>query len=208
MIRVALTMRITGATGYPEPRDSISHDWLALLAEWDMSPLLVPNIVNSAASYLDGLDPDLLVFTGGDDLGTMPERDAVERTLFDHALARGLPTLGVCRGMQLVNDIQGGRTEKIEGHVATAHGVTVEPSWRAQYDVKTEVNSYHGLGIAPGDLGADLEAGAVDAEGYIEALFHREKPVAAIMWHPERAGAPANDRAMITRLAEQGAFWR
>ena len=149
----------------------------------------------------------MVVFTGGEDFGATPERDATERVLFDHALAGGLPILGVCRGMQLINEFMGGRTTKIEGHVATRHGVTMAPPWRELYDEEIKVNSYHELGIALDGLAPGLGTAATDSEGFVEALFHPDKPVAAIMWHPERAGAPAADRVLMFRLAEQGAFW-
>ena len=43
--------------------------------------------------------------------------------------------------------------------------------------------------------------------GNIEALHHKSLPVAGVMWHPERPGAPAADRALFGRLIKEGAFW-
>ena len=86
-MRIALTMRVTEAVDYHEPRDSISHDWLDRLQKWDMTPLPVPNRLGDPCGYLDALAPDLLVLTGGDDPGTCPTRDATEQALLDHARA-------------------------------------------------------------------------------------------------------------------------
>ena len=83
--------------------------------------LLTPPIGPDAAG--DALEPlDGLVLTGGDDvdpqwydahpspaLGRVdPNRDEFELALFHAARDRGLPILGICRGLQLVNVAMGG----------------------------------------------------------------------------------------------------
>ncbi|MEE9250004.1 MAG: gamma-glutamyl-gamma-aminobutyrate hydrolase family protein [Alphaproteobacteria bacterium] len=206
-LRVALTMRVADATGYRESRDSISHDWLARLSDWNMTPVLVPNVLTEPGTYLDGLKADLLVLTGGDDPGAAPKRDATESRLLDHALGRNLPVLGVCRGMQLINLHFGGSLGQLEGHVARPHGVTVEPTWLGVYDAETTVNSFHDQGIPPGGLASGLAAAAFDPDGNVEALHHHSLPVAAVMWHPEREKPLAGDRRLMRKLAKYGAFW-
>jgi putative glutamine amidotransferase len=205
--RVALTMRVTQATGYVEPRDSISHDWLARLGEWDMTPLLVPNHLTAPENYLDGLDADLLVLTGGDDLGVTPERDASETKLLDHAILSGLAVLGVCRGMQLINLHLGGCLAPVDGHVAHPHAVSVDTSLKDLYGSEMIVNSFHTHGVPADGLGDGLVGAAVDVGGNVEALHHRDLAIAAIMWHTERTGAPAADRVLMERLVSEGAFW-
>ena len=203
-MKVALSMRITEAAGYVEPRDSISHDWLNRLREWDMVPYPVPNLLKDAASYIDGLAPDLLLMTGGDDLGATPDRDRAETELFDIALRRGIPVLGICRGLQFVNRHFGGTTVGIKGHVARPHRVSFAPCWQPLYGNEDTVNSYHNLAIAPDTVGQSLEVTASDPAGFVEGVRHPDLPVAGIMWHPERAGAPSGDRALFDALIGTG----
>ncbi len=202
--RVALTMRVTQASGYVEPRDSISHDWLARLGEWGMTPLLMPNHLSAPESYLDGLGADLLVLTGGDDVGVTPERDAAEKKLLDHATSRGLAVFGVCRGMQLINLHLGGRLTPVDGHVAHPHAVSVDPRWRDRYEAETMVNSFHSQAVPADGLAPGLAAAARDGNGNVEAFFHQTLPMAAIMWHAERPGAPAGDRKLLEGLIAAG----
>ena len=208
MTRVALTMRVTAADGYSESRDSISHDWTARLAEWEMTPLPVPNLGERMVAYLVDLRPDILVLTGGDDIGATPLRDATENALLDHAVAVGLPVFGVCRGLQVINVRRGGRLVAVDGHVGKPHTVTVAPLWRGLYGASVTVNSYHGQGVAKDGIGDGLVVTATDDYGRVEALCHREKALAAVMWHPERRGGLAGDRVLLAGLAAGRIPWR
>jgi putative glutamine amidotransferase len=205
--RIALSMRVTEAPDYKEPRDALSHDLSALFDAWGMLPVPVPNTLSEPATFLDELSPDLLVLTGGDDLGGTSERDETEKRLFAGALERNLPVLGICRGMHLINDHFGGRTQPVAGHVARPHGLRVDAEWSEMYSPETTVNSYHTKGIPAKAMGAELRAFAFDGAGNIEAFHHSTYPVAAVMWHPERGGAPAGDRELVARLIEERAFW-
>lgn len=202
-------MRVTNAPDYDEPRDAISHDWVRWLAQHDAVPLPVPNLVSSPARYLDALAPDLLVLTGGDDPGDPPERDATERALLGHALQTGLPVLGVCRGMQLVNLHFGGALGAVAGHVGGRHALAVVATgpWQGHYGGRMTVNSFHHQGVGAADLGSELVAFAHDEDGHVEGLCHRHRPLVGIMWHPERGGAPAGDAGTLARLIADGAFW-
>ena len=200
-MRVALTMRITDAAGYREPRDSISHDWLKRLAAWGATPLLVPNIGTQAVSHLKALNTDVLVLTGGDDIGQTPKRDETETVLLDHALSAGLAVLGVCRGMQLINKRLGGSLCSVKGHIAAAHSVFFTGDWIDFYGPETTVNSYHETAILPEGVGAKLAVTAIDSEGYVEGFHHTNHPLAGIMWHPERDGGLEGDRLLMTTLS-------
>lgn len=199
-MRVALTMRVTEADGPRESRDCISRDWIRRLAEWRMTPLLVPNLGFATVSLVECMNPDILVLTGGDNLGATPERDVTERALLDHALGSGLPVLGVCRGLQLINDHLGGRLVHIQGHAGAAHPVAVAEAWRVFYGATATVNSYHDLGVPADGVAAGLTVTAIDGDGHIEGFHHRDKPLAAVMWHPERQGGLNGDRRLLAAL--------
>lgn len=208
MTRVALTMRVTPAANYSETRDSISHDWISRLVEWEMTPILIPNLGQPATALLSDFRPDVLVLTGGDDLGVTPERDVTESALLAHAISVGLPVLGVCRGLQLINVHLGGRTVSVTGHNGGSHDVVVAAPWHRLYGETANVNSFHGQGVPKDGIGDGLQITATDGDGFVEGLCHPVKPLAAVMWHPERPGAPAGDRQLLSGLAEGKMPWR
>jgi putative glutamine amidotransferase len=196
---IALSMRITEASSYVERRDSISHDWMVRLNEWDMTPLLLPNIGNPA-SLMRRFKPDLLILTGGDDIGVTAERDATELELLRLAVEMEVPVLGVCRGLLLINTFKGGGSLSISGHVAKPHAVHISQEWQQIYGQSVNVNSYHSNAIPADKLADGLRATALDDAGNVEAFVSPDLSMAAVMWHPERAGAPHADRKMIDYL--------
>jgi putative glutamine amidotransferase len=153
---------------------------------------------------LDGLDG--LLVSGGTDLdarlyGADPHpanarpddgRDALERRLLEEALARDLPALCICRGMQLFNVIHGGTlVQDMGGHrlpgIDEAHRIEVIPGTKLSAILETSshlVNSRHHQAIDR--VGQGLTISATSHDGHIEALEHSGKRFAlAVQWHPE-----------------------
>ena len=119
-------------------------------------------------------------------------RDQAELAMAEAFLAEGLPILGVCRGMQVLNVALGGTLfQDIPGHrgpdgqdgyhpVATAPG-----SWAAEFcGDETEVNSYHHQAVDR--LGSGLRAVQWAPDGIVEAVVHEHLPAWGVQWHPER----------------------
>ena len=163
------------------------------------------------------LDPDALslidalVLTGGADVEpqrygrdeaaetckTFDGRDEAEIRILDRALERRIPTLAICRGMQLLNVYLGGTLVPdlpVSGHQlrdAERHAVSLESrSLLAQIvgDTAGEVTSSHHQAVD--EPANDLQVAARHADGTIEAVEWCDpagKPwLAAIQWHPER----------------------
>jgi len=221
-MRVGLTMRVVHPQGYDEPRDAISHDWIRFLEDMGWRPRLIPNRSSDVAGMLEEIDA--LILTGGNDLtadlsgldagavsDSAPERDHQEARLLDEAARRALPTVGICRGLQMINCHHGGRLVRVDSssHVATRHRVRVDGDpWRALLGAGAEVNSFHKCGVGADGLGAELAAFATSEDGTVEGLYHRRLPLLGLMWHPERSTPfKAADRELLRRLFREGSFW-
>lgn len=158
---------------------------------------------------------DGLLLTGGGDIaparyGQEPEaptqpsdltRDAHEFGLLDLAVERSLPTVGVCRGMQIINVHAGGTlTQHVPTHAALdlppateVHQVHIAAGSQCEqiYGSTKAVNSLHHQAVDV--LGEGFVATAVAEDGTAEAIEHRELPFVAVQWHPEMMPTSATD---------------
>ena len=108
------------------------------------------------------------------------------------------------RGFRLVNSYFGGKTVPINGHVGTDHKILLEPPWREFYGKTAMVNSFHNLAVPIDGLASCLQATALDSVNNVEAARHNDLPLAAVMWHPERKGAPRGDGKLVNALLGRG----
>ena len=190
-------------------------------------PVLLPPLagVDSALGRIDGL-----VLSGGGDIDPAhygaarhpasgpanPGRDEAEIALARLALARGLPVLGICRGLQVINVALGGTLHQHlpdllghEGHAPEpvgygSHKVSVPPGSRlAGILGRTEaaVPTHHHQAIDR--LGSGLAATAWADDGVIEAVEPIDggdgAPFAvAVQWHPEAGDDPSLFGFLIT----------
>ncbi len=190
---------------------------------------------------------DAVFLTGGDDV--IPElygavksplcgkidpsdRDRVEWDILDHAYARKLPILGVCRGMQVMNAHLGGTLyQDIEGEMANAckhdfhkdensnklrrdfpaHDMHIIPDTLLHNIVgenKISVNSLHHQGVR--DLAQKFKKCGTAPDGLIEAIEHLEHPFCiGVQWHPEELGdAPSQKlfQALVFAARSQEAY--
>lgn len=208
---IAVTMRVDVHAAYGERRDALDQRWMILLQSLGLLPVPVPNGLARLDDWVQALGISGLLLTGGNDVGlpggrtaSAPERDGTEGRVLVLARQRRWPVLGVCRGLQMMNVHCGGGLSAVDGHVAVRHDVLGVPDALPRFFAHAStraVNSYHGCSIAAPDLAAELAPVYQDAQGWIEAVEHRQLPWAGIMWHPEREPAlDAPDRHLLNQL--------
>lgn len=203
--------------GPKPPRYGINQSYVNALAAAGCAPMLIPLLddderLRAIYERLDGV-----VFPGGADVapqeyGEEPighlndvdtARDRTELTLARWAVADDLPTLGICRGQQVLNVALGGSLwqdlrhqgvtqvehSDADGRARNAmiHRVRLDPDSRlAQLIDETEVqvNSLHHQAVK--SVAPQLRVTGTSGDGVIEAIESPERRfLIAVQWHPE-----------------------
>lgn len=139
------------------------------------------------------------------------EADKFELDLMRSAAKRGIPILGICRGMQLMNILRGGdliqdigsdtiHVGSAENSVMVSHLVEIAEGSRLAgvYNEKQIfVRSAHHQAL--NRLGTSLRVAAQAADGIIEAVEDSgEHWMVGVQWHPEELSASKQDfRSLI-----------
>ena len=217
---VLMTMGAQERKGHPY--QVMTHKYILPLTEISgCVPLLVPTCCGTAdleqylamadGIYLTGAGSNIDPALYGQENLTPDKAQDQERDLFDlplirAALERGLPFLGVCRGMQELNVALGGdiyqqayaepgfddHREDFTAEVAVQYGAShavrpVAGSWFAELmrDESFVVNSLHGQAL--NRLGKGLEPLAHADDGMVEAVHLPTLPqfTLGVQWHPE-----------------------
>lgn len=175
-------------------------------------PVLLPGIIGLEMDFLAFVDGILL--SGGGDVDPFlfgeeplplmgeisPDRDRFEIELAHRAMAEGMPLLGICRGMQILNIAAGGtvcqdisltirmplKHSQQAPRAYGTHGLRVLPgsvlAW-ALGDRAVRVNSFHHQAV--GRLGVGLRATAYAPDGVIEGLECDKGWAVGVQFHPE-----------------------
>ncbi len=192
-------------------------------------PILIPPVDDAVGETLDVLDG--LVLSGGADIDpenygaerhpettiTQPERDRAELVLLRAALDRELPVLAICRGMQMLNVVHGGRLHQhlpeLVGHnghrevpgTFSRHEVKLDPASRTGelLGERATVHSSHHQGLD--HVGTAIRAVGWAEDGMIEAIEDPAHRFAiGVLWHPEED----EDKRLFTALVEEARAYR
>ncbi len=196
---------------------TLGEEYAASVAVAGGLPMILPHLdPGSADEVLDGLDG--VVLCGGDDVDpatygavdqggnhlALAGTDAWELALARRAVDRGIPVLGICRGLQVLNVALGGTLHQhvaVEGSahpptpvdpeavMAQRHPIAIAPGSRLAgvYGVDQRVvNTIHHQAVDR--LGDGLEAVAWAPDGIVEAVEAVDPAVEilAVQWHPEK----------------------
>lgn len=211
---------------------TLGEEYVNAVAEHAAVPLLVPHVAaDEADAVLDAVDG--LVIAGGGDVDpssyghelagskeTSLSADLSELALARRARERGMPTLAICRGMQVVNVALGGTLHQDVGQpggvhapiaddpdvvLASRHAVDIVEDSRLASVLgagERSVNNIHHQVVA--EVAPGLRVTAFAGDGVIEALEPTDGdwPLLAVQWHPEKLnGADAPLFAWLARLA-------
>jgi putative glutamine amidotransferase len=173
--------------------------------------MLLPGDQTPIEEVLEAFDALLLV--GGGDIepsrygqeqhpeiyGLEPDRDVFEIALLRNADRKRIPTLAICRGMQVMNVAFGGtliqhlpdHPEYLEhgtpsGRDLARHDVKLAPDSRIAEAAGAEVlscSTHHHQGVD--GVGDGLSATGWSEDGLIEALEREGGWMIGVQWHPE-----------------------
>jgi len=192
-------------------------------------PILLPPGEKSVGIILELVDG--LIFAGGGDIGpgiyggnshstiagVDPERDKFELALAEKVLQNSTPTLGICRGSQLLNVATGGKLiedvpdeigdsipHRVDVGEASEHPVQIEQGSRLAEITGSNVvsvKSKHHQGMRTVPEVWRISAQAPD--GVIEALEHKTHPwMLAVLWHPEISPEDPHHQRLFEALVE------
>ena len=201
--------------GYSPTKNSVNNTYVNSILMNGGVPYLIPvtddvEVLRQVVAQLDGI-----VFTGGEDfapayfgeeehehLGEVNvNRDTYDLTLFKLASDRNIPTLGICRGLQLINVGMGGtlyqdlpsqkpsdinHRQEEAGTVATHSVSVVEGSLMHQIlgEKEIQVNTFHHQAIKKLAPGLKIVGWANDSvPEMIEAYPNRQ--ILGTQFHPE-----------------------
>lgn len=167
---------------------------------------LIPFLGKDIGEYLDEIEPDAIIFSGGYAYYTK-EIGRFEREVMKQSLKRNLPILGICCGMWTINYYFGGSLKHDATHQCmTESGIDMK-KWRHPVTVtefiktgKYTVNSFHAKVIER--VGSDLRVFISGQDGVVEGFYNEEKRIMGVQFHMENKGVSSSLTKRIMKKFE------
>ncbi|GGC88422.1 gamma-glutamyl-gamma-aminobutyrate hydrolase family protein [Undibacterium terreum] len=213
----------------PDRSDNIQHiestyfirrNYCSAIAKAGGTAIILPYQMDAIDHYLDLADG--LVLSGGmfdispalygaaskypQQVSLKPDRTDFETAILQGALARNIPILGICGGMQLIAVAKGASLHQhLPSDIATtiehkqqpcdqpAHRITVHQGSLLHQILDVDelhINSLHHQAVAQDNIeaGAGVRVSAVADDGVVEAIEVQGHPFCVgVQWHPEYA---------------------
>ncbi|WP_029453546.1 gamma-glutamyl-gamma-aminobutyrate hydrolase family protein [Clostridium algidicarnis] len=213
-------------------RAYVNDDYIKSVIKAGGIPVIIPlikdeNDIKEQLEMVDGI-----IISGGHDVnpllygeepsqklgGILPKRDDFDINLINLAMEAKKPILGICRGHQLLNVVNGGSLYQdlsfIEGcyikhnqaslsNIPT-HTIKIKEGTKLReiLEEETMCNSFHHLAIK--EVAKGFIASAISNDGIVEAIeYEGEEFVMGVQWHPEMMSAEnKNMLSIFTKLVE------
>ncbi len=128
-----------------------------------------------------------------------PERMDAAVALARELAERGIPTLGICLGHQVIGRAAGGTTSRLGyGHHGGNHPVRELETGRVHITSQNHEFQVDAESI-PDDSGYFVSMVNLN-DGSVEGLAHRELPVFSVQYHPEGCPGPQDNQYLFERF--------
>ncbi len=161
--------------------DSFTHNLVQLFYEFDVE-VLVHRHDTITLKQIQGLHPDWICISPG-------PRDPAHAGISKEVIAVfgcRIPTLGVCLGMQAINEVFGGQTPRapvpVHGKRSTIRHTG--ESLFAGIPSPFQAARYHSLCVEVKDPALKVLSWC-EEDGVIMGIAHREHPIVGVQFHPE-----------------------
>ena len=199
-MKIGVTTRIIYEDGIR--KQFVNQQYIDYVRKANLTPIILP-MYDEIDEILDLCDAFLV--TGGEDLDSLwyneerspmlgkfdIEMDKHDKKVIEYALKTNKPLIGICRGLQSINVFLGGSLiqhiednshKKFEGG-ESFELVQNDSIFNKVYNNNSKINSYHHQAIKV--LAPNLIICGY-SNGMIEAITHKDKPIIAVQWHPEK----------------------
>lgn len=215
IIGISGSLIVDGDTMFPGyERAYVNDDYVQAVVNAGGIPYIIPMVYDEEVIKCQLEAVDGLIMSGGHDVnpllyreepnmklgGILPKRDEFDSKLIKFAMESELPILGICRGHQILNVVNGGNLyqdlslmdgcyiKHNQGALSNVPTHTVKTVAGSKVNKilgdETQINSFHHLCVK--DVAPGFIASAYAKDGAIEAIEKTgDHFIMGVQWHPE-----------------------